>query len=101
MARITDKERKEFHELLDFSIRKLDSPKNANKNHWSELSFNELQKMGMIEAHELELAVLQRDPKAMIDECDDIINFALFLKHKISKEFGVYSGENNNKKEGD
>lgn len=89
MARITEKEVCEFHELLDVSIKKLLSDKNVKKRHWSELSFNELQKMGMIEAHELELAVLQRDPKSIISECDDIINFAMFLKHKISKEFGL------------
>lgn len=83
MARITDKEREEFHELLDFSLRKLDSEKNVKKVHWNNLTLPCLQKMLSIESVELDLAVNHGSLKSILDECDDIINFAMFIKHNI------------------
>ena len=57
MSRITAAERKRFHKILDDSIDKMESSKNAGKVHWSLLSRWDLQKMINVENAELELAV--------------------------------------------
>lgn len=49
MNRITPEERERFHKILDDSIDKMNSPKNTGKDHWSELSREELRKMVNIE----------------------------------------------------
>lgn len=89
MARVTDKERKEFHELLDFAIRKLDQPKNVKKKHWSELAIPCLQKMLSVENAELDLAVNHGNIYDILSECDDLINFAMFIKHNIHKTHSI------------
>lgn len=83
MARVTPKERLEFHMLVDIAIAKLENPKNKDKGHWSTKSILVLQKMLMVEAFELDLAIAMNS--GIEDECDDIINFALFIKHNLYK----------------
>lgn len=89
MARISDDEKREFHQLLDNSLEKLDTGKNSKKVHWNKLSLQQLNKMLMIEAHELDLEVINKDLMGVLSECDDIINFAMFIKHNILS--GVYN----------
>ena len=45
MPRITKEERFRFHEILDNSIDKTNSPKNSDKIHWSKVYIRDLQKM--------------------------------------------------------
>lgn len=85
MARITSVEISEFHKLLDGSIRKLNSKKNSEKKHWRFLSIKILSKMLKVELYELDVAIECNDEKAVCSECDDIINYATFIKHNISK----------------
>jgi len=85
MSRITEKERKEFHCLLDLALLKLDSDKNKDKCHWSKLSLTQLQKMIAIESKELDLATHNMDVKEMNTELDDIIILAIFKKHNLFK----------------
>lgn len=88
MARITEKERSEMHTLLDMCLNKLDSEKNIKKVHWSKLTFIQLQKMEMIESHELDLAVHNKNGNQILSECKDIINFVLFIMHNLFKKQG-------------
>ncbi len=88
MARITEEEKREFHVLLDESISKLGTDKNINKKHWSSLSLEQLNKLLMIESHELDFAVMHGTTEDINSECDDIINYALFIKHNLSKTNG-------------
>jgi len=83
MARITVQEKKDFHILLDKSLSKLDSEKNIKKVHWSELSIRKLQKMLVVESCELDVALCDNNYSDILSECDDIINFAMFIKHNI------------------
>ena len=56
MPRVTPEERERFHKILDDSIDKMNSPKNAEKDHWSKIHLEKLQKMISVEDKELELA---------------------------------------------
>lgn len=80
MDRITNKERTRFHKILDESIDKMNSPKNANKIHWKNLDISFLQKHINVENAELELAVhcvlLNRDIES---ENFDLINLNLMM----------------------
>ena len=77
MNRITPSERKRFHKILDDSIDKMESPKNANKIHWSKLYIMGLQKMINVENAELELAVA--DNMDIETENKDLINLNLMM----------------------
>lgn len=77
MNRITPEERKRFHKILDDSIDKMDSPKNAGKEHWSGMLNEELQKMINIENAELELAVYIG--KNIETENFDLINLNMMM----------------------
>jgi len=81
MSRITEAERKRFHKILDDSIDKLNSSKNIDKEHWSNLPIPILQKSINVENAELELVVNCHPDKEtdIIDEGYDIINYSLFL----------------------
>jgi len=80
MNRITEAERKRFHKILDDSIDKLDSPKNSEKTHWSEIGIHELTAFQNGECIELIGAVtLQKPQKNIESECFDNINFPLFI----------------------
>jgi len=57
IERVTLKERTRFHKILDDSIDKMNSPKNADKVHWRFIKTFNLQKMINIENAELDLAV--------------------------------------------
>jgi len=75
--RITPEERKRFHKILDDSIDKMNSPKNAGKGHWSLLSNEELQKMINIENAELDLAVCLN--RYIETENFDLINYNMMM----------------------
>jgi len=75
--RITPEERKRFHKILDDSIDKMNSPKNARKVHWSLLSNEELQKMINIENAELDLAVCLN--RYIETENFDLINYNMMM----------------------
>ena len=83
MTRITDKERQEFHLLLDVALMKLDTDKNSKKCHWSELLFTQLNKMIGIESRELDLATHNKNVGEIDSELDDILNLTLFYKHNL------------------
>jgi len=68
-----------MHNYLDKCIDKMDSPKNAKKCHWSKEKIESLAKMVMIEAHELELAVMEEDRESVYEECKDVINLAMMI----------------------
>lgn len=85
MPRLTDEERLEFYCLLDEALEKLDSPKNSKKVHWSKMSISVLQKLLKVECAELDVAVNHLGVDDINTECDDIINFAMFIKHNIKK----------------
>ena len=75
--RITSEERKRFHKILDDSIDKMNSPKNAGKVHWSLLNNEELQKMINIENAELDLAVCLN--RYIETENFDLINYNMMM----------------------
>ena len=79
MPRITDKERSRMHNYLDSCIDKMNSPKNSKKCHWSKEKIESLAKRVLIEAHELELAVMEEDRESVYDECKDVINLAMMI----------------------
>ena len=87
MDRITDSERERFHNYLDEAIDKLNSPKNANKMHWSTQTVQHLQKQINIENAELECAVdmcyLVRDIES---ESFDLINLNLMIIDNLRRE---------------
>jgi len=85
LAEITKEEREGFHDLLDVSIIKLLSEKNIKKVHWSKLELNLLRKMLKVEVFELDVAFECNNEEAACSECDDIINFAMFIKDNIKK----------------
>ena len=98
MARITDEERKRFHEYVDSALDKLDSPKNIKKNHWKHLSIKYLAKRLYQEYLELWDAIkiwFSSDPEApkhdelkkdVESECYDNINFLLFIIDNLRNE---------------
>ena len=81
MARITDDERKRFHKILDDSIDKLNTPKNANKGHWKDITIPKLQKCINVENAELDCSMVGFPYylNKVEDEGYDIINYTLFL----------------------
>lgn len=81
MNRITEAERKRFHKILDDSIDKLDSPKNADKTHWKYCDITYLTLRQNDECNELKKAVFSDiSIKENIEsECFDNINFPLFI----------------------
>lgn len=89
MARVTDRENRDFHRMLDTSIMKLGSDKNINKAHWSLHSSELLKKMLAVEVLELDVAIECNNDDAILLECDDIINFAMFIKHNINVKHGL------------
>ena len=81
MSRITEAERKRFHNYLDESIDKLNSPKNVNKEHWSGHGIEYLCQRQHDEYIELEKSIYL-DPvtqKNIESECYDNMNFPLFI----------------------
>ena len=81
MARITDKERKRFHKIVDDSIDKLNSEKNLYKTHWSKIGIPKLQAYINIENAELVCAMVDYPLyfNNVENEVKDIINYSLFL----------------------
>ena len=77
--RITKEERSRFHKIVDDSINKMNSPKNADKEHWSLLSTNKLERMINVESSELSLAISDFNTDSVETECFDIINCSLFI----------------------
>lgn len=75
--RISEETRARLHGYLDDAIDKMDSEKNRRKKHWSLLSSSVLGKMAVTESHELELAIMEGDPKRIESECHDIINIGI------------------------
>jgi phosphoribosyl-ATP pyrophosphohydrolase len=65
------------------AIEKSENEKNIDKEHFNNIPISHLQKYLMIESHELDLAVLQDDNQEILSECKDIINFAMFIMHKV------------------
>lgn len=80
MPRITYKEKLRFREFHDSAIEKLDSEKNSKKRHWRQHGVRYLLKRLKDEVEELESAIeAVEGPEAVIDECRDVSNFAMFI----------------------
>jgi len=79
MPRITPEERARFHAILDKSIDKMNRPKNAEKQHWSNQPTIGLLKHLREENHELVKAFFYESDEAIIDECYDNINLPLMI----------------------
>ena len=78
--RITEAERKRFHDYLDLSIDKMNNSKNSQKDHWETHSIGYLQKHINVENAELDMAVNCNLKHADIEsECYDLINLSLML----------------------
>jgi hypothetical protein len=78
--RVTPKERQRFHKILDDSIDKMNSPKNANKMHWSTQTIQHLQKLSNIESAELDCAVFMGYfGKDIESENFDLINLNMMM----------------------
>jgi len=88
--RITAEERLRFHKILDDSIDKMNSAKNAGKEHWSNIDTFTIQKMVNVENAELDLAVSNHCTKdytvigqvyeeGVISENFDLINLNLMM----------------------
>lgn len=88
MKRITDSERKRFHDFLDMAIMKLENHKNVNKEHWFNIPRESLQKMINVENAELELAVQEGFYLGQVDECFDLISYSMFFLDNLME--GVY-----------
>lgn len=87
MDRITEAERKRFHEILDNAIDKMNSPKNSRKIHWKHYSISYLRKRGREEKHELKEALEQNlINEEILSECYDNINFGLIIADNLSRE---------------
>ena len=84
MARLTEAEKANFHAFLEMAIIKAGNKKNIDKEHFNNIPVEHLQKYLMIESHELDLAVLKGDVDEIMSECEDIINFAMFIMHKVT-----------------
>jgi phosphoribosyl-ATP pyrophosphohydrolase len=79
MPRITHEER---DRLMTFSYRaidKLNTPKNQAKGHWSASGIDYLFSRLLEESQELKGAIKTGRPDAIINECKDVINFALMI----------------------
>lgn len=84
MERVTPEERARFHKILDESIDKMNSPKNAKKNHWSYLRIKTLQKMVNVENSELDLALesvinYYKEKRIIESENFDLINLNIMI----------------------
>ena len=79
MPRVTEEERKRFHEFVDLSIDKMNLPKNEKKAHWACLGNGELADLLVTEVFELRHAVFYPFHGDVKDECKDVINFALMI----------------------
>jgi hypothetical protein len=79
MPRITDDERTRLHSLLDECIDKLNTPKNAVKQHWSTQSLNNLFDHLKKEVSELEIEIFCETAGSIKDECKDVVNIALMI----------------------
>lgn len=84
MDRVTEEERARFHKIVDDSIDKMNSPKNSVKIHWSKHNIKHLQKMQMVESHELDLSVYESFNEEYTispieSECYDCINIPLMI----------------------
>jgi hypothetical protein len=89
VSRVTDKERKRLHAILDECIDiKLNSEKNSKKSHWNKLLIPVLSKMQLVEANELELAMFTFDIPSVISECYDNIAIPLFIIDNIKEGQG-------------
>jgi hypothetical protein len=90
--RITGNEKRRFISYFLKSVKKLESPKNKNKDHWSTQSLVYLSKRLREEENEFREAFMRGHCKSdMIDELKDIINFALMLWDNLENN----SAENN------
>ena len=85
MSRITEEERKKFHDILDTCLDKLETPKNAMKPHWSKETVQHHRDEIMVESHELNSAVnktgLNNEDKikSIKSECKDLVNRSMFI----------------------
>ena len=79
MPRITENERKVFHDFLDTAIDKMNSPKNCEKAHWHCMSKKELVDLLIVEVFELNHAVNWLGNKRILEECKDVHNFTAMI----------------------
>ena len=87
MNRITEAERERFHNILDDSIDKLDSPKNSKKTHWKHCSIFYLKKRGREEKQELKESLeYNLVDTEILSECYDNINFSLMIADNLSRK---------------
>lgn len=85
MERITPEDRSAFHIILDRAIDKMNLPKNADKPHWACIDNRELADLAEIEIKELHHAVNYPYHSSVIQECYDVINYALMIADNASK----------------
>jgi hypothetical protein len=85
MPRVTNEERKRFHDFVDEAIDKINLPKNEKKAHWGCLENRELVDLLTTETFELRHAVFYPHHGDIKDECKDVINFALMISDNAVK----------------
>ena len=83
MPRITEEERKRFHQYLDECIDKMNRPKNAKKQHWSGQRITTLHAMTVVEIAELQVALLEASPVGLAEECMDIVNMTMMIMDNV------------------
>ena len=85
MNRVNTEERKEFHELLDMCLDKLENPKNNMKPHWESMSIKEIRDLIMIECYELNHAMNIKSISGIKSEARDIINYSMFILYNLKR----------------
>lgn len=83
--RITTADRARFHEIVDRAIDKMNAPRNAKKPHWSSIGNYELIDLEEIEVKELRHAVDFPHHSSVVNECYDVINYALMIADNAMK----------------
>ena len=80
MTRLTIREKIRFFRIFRGALKKLERKKNASKDHWRTANHKYLLTRLWEEYNELDEAVInEHSSEDIIDECYDIINFALFV----------------------
>lgn len=77
--RVTQAERERFHQIVERAIDKMNSPKNVKKPHWNCTENRELIDLEEIEVKELHHAVNYPHHSNVVNECYDVINYALMI----------------------
>ena len=84
--RIKIKEYIRFFRIFIGAMRKLNRPRNAKRSHWSESSQARTYHRLVEETDELLDALINKNKIDQVDECYDVINFALFMADNLQEK---------------